>query len=280
MTASLTREEAVRRLVASEPEIRALGVQRLACSARSCAAGPAPIATSISWYSSRRRPRRSITFWRCPICWKRVSNAESSSSRLRRCRRSSVRAFWPKRRMSFEPLDYLRHILVEADYLIAHATGLERDEFMTNETLRRAFVRSREIVGEAAKKVPEEFREAPGGRVASHGRHARPPDPRLLRSGLRAGVGCRPEPHPSIAQSGRHHPHPLGRSLTAPAALGDVLLAHAGQPASDLSDEDSRRELLRLAALALVVRAQIVGWVVPMPSQQASRPVALEWGLL
>jgi len=60
--------------------------------------------------------------------------------------------------MSFEPRDYLRHILVEADYLVAQAAGLQRDEFMANETLRRAFVRSLEIVGEAAKKIPEEFR--------------------------------------------------------------------------------------------------------------------------
>lgn len=29
---------------------------------------------------------------------------------------------------------------------------------MANETLRRAFVRSLEVIGEAAKKVPEEFR--------------------------------------------------------------------------------------------------------------------------
>lgn len=28
--------------------------------------------------------------------------------------------------MSFEPRDYLRHILVEADYLIAHSVGLRR----------------------------------------------------------------------------------------------------------------------------------------------------------
>jgi len=39
--------------------------------------------------------------------------------------------------MSFEPRDYLRHIVVEADYLIG---------------------RSLEIIGEAAKKVPPEFR--------------------------------------------------------------------------------------------------------------------------
>jgi hypothetical protein len=31
---------------------------------------------------------------------------------------SSVRAFWLRHRMSFEPRDYLRHILIEADYLI------------------------------------------------------------------------------------------------------------------------------------------------------------------
>lgn len=60
--------------------------------------------------------------------------------------------------MSFEPRDYLRHILVEADYLLASRTGLTFDAFMTNETLQRAFVRSLEIIGEAAKKVPREFR--------------------------------------------------------------------------------------------------------------------------
>src|SRR2546426_9765462 len=61
--------------------------------------------------------------------------------------------------MSFEPRDYLRHILVEADYLIAQRTGLKFEEFVADETLRRAFVRSLEVIGEAAKKVPEGFRE-------------------------------------------------------------------------------------------------------------------------
>jgi uncharacterized protein with HEPN domain len=62
--------------------------------------------------------------------------------------------------MSFEPRDYLRHILVEADYLIGESAGLSFDAFAADETLRRAFVRSLEIVGEAAKKVPEDFRAA------------------------------------------------------------------------------------------------------------------------
>jgi len=60
--------------------------------------------------------------------------------------------------MSFEPRDYLRHIVVEADYLIGQSAGLSFESFAADETLRRAFVRSLEIVGEAAKKVPQEFR--------------------------------------------------------------------------------------------------------------------------
>jgi hypothetical protein len=73
--------------------------------------------------------------------------------------------------MSFEPRDYLRHILVEADYLVAR-TGLRFEEFVANETLQRAFARSLEINGEAAKKVPEEFRAVPDGRVAGPGWYA------------------------------------------------------------------------------------------------------------
>ena len=62
--------------------------------------------------------------------------------------------------MSFEPRDYLRHIQVEAEYLIGRSAGLTFDEFLADETLRRAFVRSIEIIGEAAKKVPDDFRAA------------------------------------------------------------------------------------------------------------------------
>lgn len=60
--------------------------------------------------------------------------------------------------MSFAPREYLSHILVEADYLVGRSEGLTFQTFAADETLRRAFVRSLEIIGEAAKKVPEEFR--------------------------------------------------------------------------------------------------------------------------
>ena len=59
--------------------------------------------------------------------------------------------------MSFEPRDYLRHILAEAEYLTHHSQGLTLAEFETDATLQRAFVRSLEIIGEAVKKLPPEL---------------------------------------------------------------------------------------------------------------------------
>lgn len=61
--------------------------------------------------------------------------------------------------MSFAPREYLRRILAEADYLVTHSRELAPETFQADETLRRAFVRSLEIIGEAAKKVPPELRE-------------------------------------------------------------------------------------------------------------------------
>lgn len=60
--------------------------------------------------------------------------------------------------MSFEPREYLRHILAECDYLIAHSSDLSLEAFGVDETLRRAFVRSLEVIGEAAKKLPGDYR--------------------------------------------------------------------------------------------------------------------------
>jgi len=60
--------------------------------------------------------------------------------------------------MSFEPREYLRHILAEADYLIGRSGSLSPEAFEADETLRRAFTRSLEVIGEAAKKLPDEYR--------------------------------------------------------------------------------------------------------------------------
>ena len=50
-------------------------------------------------------------------------------------------------------------MLSEADYIAESSGNVERDAFLRNETLKRAFVRSIEIIGEAAKHVPEDFRQ-------------------------------------------------------------------------------------------------------------------------
>ena len=60
--------------------------------------------------------------------------------------------------MSSLPTEYLRHMLAEADYLAEQSAKLERDAFLQDETLKRAFVRSVEIIGEATKHVPDDFR--------------------------------------------------------------------------------------------------------------------------
>jgi uncharacterized protein with HEPN domain len=60
--------------------------------------------------------------------------------------------------MSFTPREYLRHILAETEFLLDQSRDLSRDAFETDEVLRRAFVRSLEVIGEATKKLPMGFR--------------------------------------------------------------------------------------------------------------------------
>lgn len=62
--------------------------------------------------------------------------------------------------MSSIPREYLLHILAEADYLLAQSKELRLTQFQADETLRRAFVRSIEIIGEATKKISTEYRKA------------------------------------------------------------------------------------------------------------------------
>jgi uncharacterized protein with HEPN domain len=57
------------------------------------------------------------------------------------------------------PLEYLRHIIDEADYLISASQTIGKIEFLRDETLKRAFVRSWEIIGEASRKVPADIEE-------------------------------------------------------------------------------------------------------------------------
>ncbi|MEL6554899.1 MAG: HepT-like ribonuclease domain-containing protein [Cyanobacteria bacterium J06621_11] len=60
--------------------------------------------------------------------------------------------------MSFPPDEYLRHILRETAYILRASNGVSKEEFLKSETLKRAYVRSLEIIGEAVKQLPDELR--------------------------------------------------------------------------------------------------------------------------
>ncbi len=61
--------------------------------------------------------------------------------------------------MSASTLAYLQHILKETQYLTDRSRELSKAEFLQDETLKRAFVRSLEIIGEAARQLPNDFRQ-------------------------------------------------------------------------------------------------------------------------
>jgi uncharacterized protein with HEPN domain len=61
--------------------------------------------------------------------------------------------------MSKNPVEYLKHIHDECAYILSVIDNdLSKDEFTQNETLKRAVVRSLEIIGEATKKIPADFK--------------------------------------------------------------------------------------------------------------------------
>ncbi len=60
--------------------------------------------------------------------------------------------------MSEEAIEYVKHIVDECSYIISVSNNLSKGEFLNDETLKRAVVRSLEIIGEATKKVPADFK--------------------------------------------------------------------------------------------------------------------------
>ncbi len=60
--------------------------------------------------------------------------------------------------MSKDPEEFLRHILDECSYIISVSENLLFDDFVEDQTLKRAVVRSLEIIGEATKKIPADFK--------------------------------------------------------------------------------------------------------------------------
>ena len=60
--------------------------------------------------------------------------------------------------MSKQPIEFIRHIYDECSYIISISQTLSKEQFLNDETLKRAVARSLEIIGEATKKVPADFK--------------------------------------------------------------------------------------------------------------------------
>jgi len=60
--------------------------------------------------------------------------------------------------MSKSPIDYLTHILIECEYIKNALKDEDFDKFIVDETLKRAIVRSLEIIGEATKQITADLK--------------------------------------------------------------------------------------------------------------------------
>lgn len=60
--------------------------------------------------------------------------------------------------MSILAVEFLKHIRDEAQFLASATASMSIEQFVADPVVTRACVRSIEIIGEATKKVPENFR--------------------------------------------------------------------------------------------------------------------------
>jgi len=61
--------------------------------------------------------------------------------------------------MSKLPIEYLKHIYDECQFIMmAIAPDMTKEQLLEDEVLKRAIVRSLEIIGEATKKIPADIK--------------------------------------------------------------------------------------------------------------------------
>ena len=62
--------------------------------------------------------------------------------------------------MSINPdIELIKHILEETSFILKHTAELSREDYLSDEVLCRASIRSLEIIGEATKKLSDEFKK-------------------------------------------------------------------------------------------------------------------------
>ena len=62
--------------------------------------------------------------------------------------------------MSTSNIELVQHILVETSFILQHTESKTKEQVINDEVLCRAVVRSIEIIGEASKKIDDEFKSA------------------------------------------------------------------------------------------------------------------------
>ena len=61
--------------------------------------------------------------------------------------------------MSINPdIELIKHILEETSFILNHTKNLSREDYLSDEVLCRASIRSIEIIVEATKKLSDEFK--------------------------------------------------------------------------------------------------------------------------
>jgi uncharacterized protein with HEPN domain len=60
--------------------------------------------------------------------------------------------------MSEDYLNYIHHINDECIFFLSVSANLKKENFIDDEIVKRAIVRSLEIIGEASKKIPADYK--------------------------------------------------------------------------------------------------------------------------
>jgi uncharacterized protein with HEPN domain len=60
--------------------------------------------------------------------------------------------------VSLSPREYIHHMLDEIDFILSEISNTDYESFLRDATLKRAFVRSLEVIGEASKKLSEDVK--------------------------------------------------------------------------------------------------------------------------
>lgn len=60
--------------------------------------------------------------------------------------------------MSRSYIDFIKHIRDEVSFILSNTKEISQNDFVNDEVLSRAILRSIEIIGKACKKLPTEFR--------------------------------------------------------------------------------------------------------------------------